>query len=323
MTHLSENYRTWLPHGFDVATPEETDQIRIISEKVRQIFQKHSFHEILLPTFDFARTFEITSRSGNQNGFDTRDRDGLNLAVRSDLTVQVVKAVAVGRLGSGEQKVSYLQPVFHDRPWGTGLRREIYQAGIEWIGYNGEDRFDALLRLAREVLGALGYEARILYGDARFLNRLFSTVPDNFRSHLAEAFHTKDTFRIKEVAREAGLEASTARIMENVPLIFGNGEALEELKLLCKNRNDLLELLDFAGTLKDVIYDFSLVQELSYYSGPVFEGYIPGTKHRVLSGGIYDDLYREFAPAGTDPSITAGGFALDISELVNIVQARG
>ena len=314
---MTENYRNWLPHGFDVLTPDETSTFNRITETIRSTFAGAGFREILLPGFDYAKTFQITTRSGGKLLFETRDQDGAGLSVRSDLTVQVIKTVAAGRFGPADQKLSYIQPVFQDRSWGSGHRRETYQAGVEMIGFAGTSRFEDLLELSRNTLKALGHTPRILYGDARFLEALFQNIPDRIRAPLAEAFHRKDTFWIQEMVGEAGLDRGLQNLLSRVPLIIGGAEALEELRSLCPDRDDLLAILDYAATIPDVVYDFSLVQELSYYTGPVFEGYIPETRERILSGGIYDALYREFSP-DSGPGKVAAGFALDVSELASV-----
>jgi ATP phosphoribosyltransferase regulatory subunit len=40
--------------------------------------------------------------------------------------------------------------------------------------------------------------------------------------------------------------------------------------------------------------DFSIVNDISYYSGIIFQGYIEGIPEKVLSGGRYDKLLRKF-----------------------------
>ena len=48
--------------------------------------------------------------------------------------------------------------------------------------------------------------------------------------------------------------------------------------------------LEQAGLLNNVNIDFSIVSNMKYYSGIVFNGYINGIPQAVLSGGQYDKL---------------------------------
>lgn len=309
-----ERFRSWIPHGFGFLDPEETHVQLELKQAVREKLTESGYAEIVPPMFDFARTFSLTARgSAVSPVFQVRAGEGEQLAVRSDLTVQVIKAVANRRLKQDfPARYAYIQPVFQDRPWGSGQSREILQAGVELLGDAGPDRFSEVLSLARETLAACGEEARVLYGDVRFLETLFQQIPERAREDLSLAFHNKDTARIDRICGEADLEQALRRILTEVPLAFGGAEAMERLRELCAGQPRLLEILAEADQIADVIYDFSLVRELSYYTGPVFEAYLGESNETVFTGGVYDDLYQEFAGEARP----ACGFALNLSILV-------
>ncbi len=312
-----DTFRTWIPRGFDFLTPGEARKFLELKTRIRAVFQEAGFAEVIPPAFDYERTFKLTTRGQEKSPlFEMRDQDGQNLAVRSDLTVQVIKAAASGRLGTQfPARLSYIQPVFQDRPWGSGHSREITQAGIELLGLPMEEGFPETLNLARTCMTSLGQDARIVYGDVRFLNRLFEAVPASYRHVLSEAFHYKDSARVRAACAEAGLDEDLSRILINVPLTFGDGRALDKLFDICRGRPELLEILQEARGVENVMYDMSLVRELSYYTGPVFEAYVAGCTEPILSGGVYDNLFQEFA----GESRGACGFALNLSLLVQRV----
>ena len=316
MLSRPERFRSWIPHGFDFLSPAETRIQLNLKDQVRRKFEDAGYQEIVPPMFDFARTFSLTARGAAHSPvFEVRAGDGEMLAVRSDLTVQVIKAVANRRLKQDfPARYSYIQPVFQDRPWGSGHSREILQAGVELLGEAGPQRFREILDLARECLRACGGEARILYGDVRFLEHLFQMVPNRARADLSLAFHNKDTAGIRRISDEAGLNADLTRILTEVPLTFGGADAMRQLRQICGSQPRLLEILAEAAGHTDVIFDVSLVRELSYYTGPVFEAYIAGSNETVFTGGVYDDLYAEFS----GESRPACGFALNLSILVEL-----
>ncbi len=315
MISSTGKYTSWIPHGFDYYSQERTQHLLDLSDRLRKSFMASGYSEVRLPTFDYARTFRLTSRNPVITEiFETRDSDGDQLGVRSDLTVQVIKGAANGHFGSDfPMRLSYLQPVFHDIPWGSGRRREVLQAGVELIGDPGTDRAQEILDLARTTLESLGLNGRILYGDGRFLEVLFRQLPENIQSDLSNAFHIKDTHRIASICRDSELNQELTDLMVNVPVIFGGDEALRELEILCKNQPELVVLLKEAAKREGVIYDFSLVKELTYYTGPVFEGYIPGNREKILSGGIYDSLYNYFSGMERQSC----GFAFNVTTLLN------
>lgn len=307
-----ERYRSWIPHGFDYLDATATRRRQVAADRVRALFERSGYQEITPPSLDFAPTFSAIARAGHPlPGFELRGREGEMLAVRSDLTVQVIKAAASGRLGREEPgRYSYIQPVFQDRAWGSGHSRETYQAGVELIG-PAPDRVGAMLALARECFAAADQKLSILYGDARFVELLLRELPEAARAEASLALYNKDTSELRRLLDAHAIAADLATLLVETPLLFGGKDVLDKLLRLTAGRAELAAVLEEARAVDDVIYDFSLVRELSYYSGPVFEGYLAGGHEKALTGGVYDGLYREFA--GVDRP--ACGFALDLSLL--------
>lgn len=67
------------------------------------------------------------------------------------------------------------------------------------------------------------------------------------------------------------------------------GAALAELRTICQ----ALESQDNTRNLK---LDLSLVNDIDYYNGLVFQGYLAGLPRAVLKGGRYDPLTEQFTP---------------------------
>lgn len=314
MLGRSDKFRSWIPQGFDYLSVQTTERLLGLQDQLRQIFRVAGYREVMPPTFDYSRTFRLAARDADRRLlFETRDVDGENLTVRSDLTVQMVKAAANGRFGNGlPLKLSYIQPIFQDRPWGSGRSREVIQAGVEWIGAAEDARVAELLALARQIAEALGLAPRLLYGDVRFLDLLLAAVPGEQRASFSEALYNKDSSRIRQLAEEAALEPRLARLLTEVPLIFGQSDALARLSELCAHDRQLTAIIEDARQHPNVVFDFSMVRELSYYSGPVFQGFVPGQTEPLLSGGVYDQLHAEFSGR----SAPACGFALNLSLLL-------
>ena len=80
-------------------------------------------------------------------------------------------------------------------------------------------------------------------------------------------------------------------------------EAWLELKELCT----LLERMGVSGSLH---LDFSIVNDMNYYNGVIFRGYLPGLASGVLSGGRYDKLLQRMGKQGG-----AIGFAVYLDQL--------
>ena len=84
--------------------------------------------------------------------------------------------------------------------------------------------------------------------------------------------------------------------------------ALAELRALCAALEDQGQ----TGNLK---LDLSLVNDMEYYNGLVFQGYLAGSPRAVLRGGQYDPLAEQFRPGAR-----AIGYGLYLSELDRLSQ---
>ncbi len=85
-------------------------------------------------------------------------------------------------------------------------------------------------------------------------------------------------------------------------------EALEELDGLCR----ILERLDLQERVR---LDFSIVNDMRYYNGVIFRGYLPGLASGVLAGGRYGNLLRRMGKTGG-----AIGFAVYLDQLERLDQ---
>lgn len=304
-----------VPHGIEYLSIEKTERVNRLREAVSSVFRGDGFQEIIPPLIDYASTFQLADRSHGGDNFEFRDSVGEHLALRSDLTVQTLKAALTGRLGHElPARFFYVQRVLKDCRPGSGQNREILQAGVEWIGYGGEDRFDRLYELACRTLDRLSRPYGFLYGDARFVEILLSFVPGMDRAELADTLYYKDTGRLTELLDRLEIHGERRDLLLESPLLVGGADVIDELRRLCRGFPSLLAIIDQAPEHSELIYDFALVRQLSYYSGPVLEAYLQQSNRRILSGGFYDGLSARF----TTQPVPAAGFAVNLNELIHL-----
>ena len=91
--------------------------------------------------------------------------------------------------------------------------------------------------------------------------------------------------------------------LEDLLTTAAERQALEQLKGLWK----ILEASGFADSIR---LDFSVANNMRYYSGVVFRGYLEGIPSSVLSGGQYDKL-----PKRLGRNARAIGFAIYVDLL--------
>jgi len=99
-------------------------------------------------------------------------------------------------------------------------------------------------------------------------------------------------------------------------------EVLHEFKIdssLIDNISKLIEELDVRGIIKKVFLDFGIVRGLDYYTGIVYEVYVPEYSLAIGGGGRYDDLIEIYSGV----KVPALGFAIGIERLVEVLQLQG
>ena len=89
------------------------------------------------------------------------------------------------------------------------------------------------------------------------------------------------------------------------------------LKAAYKELKDIITVISGAGFQPEIHLDFSVVQDLSYYNGIVFQGFIEGIPEKILTGGRYDPLLKRIGK-----SKQAIGFGIDVDLLERIMDSR-
>lgn len=119
---------------------------------------------------------------------------------------------------------------------------------------------------------------------------------------------------------EAFPESHTVAILKELPRLFGGKEALDKARQLFNGYDKkLLDMLSYLERilqglmerdLDKVMIDFGLVHQAEYYSSLIFRGYISTAGESVLSGGRYDELFKDFGE-----NLPATGFGINVDQL--------
>jgi len=140
------------------------------------------------------------------------------------------------------------------------------------------------------------------------------------RNDIVNCIREKNTSGIKTLCADFGIDSDFCDKITALTMLYGSYEEVaDELRRLSSNEemdialNELEELNNAIikrGIKQGLNIDFSIVNDISYYSGIIFQGYIEGIPSKVLSGGRYDELLRNFGK-----SSGAIGFAVYLDVL--------
>ncbi len=251
------------------------------------------------------------------------DTDGRLLALKPDVTISIIKS---GRDQAGcKQKVCYDENVY--RVSGrSGQFKEIMQTGLECIGdIDIYDIFEALL-LAAKTLSTVSDEYVLNVSHLGILNALLQDIGQDqeFARQATALISAKNLHELTALCQARGVGADkSGRLCALVSLYGGMDEVTGELRTLCggiagaeeplAQLTRLSEMLAGTDVSDRIVLDFSVVNDMNYYNGVVFKGFLSGIFEGVLAGGQYDKLLRRMGrKAG------AIGFALYLDLLDQI-----
>lgn len=249
------------------------------------------------------------------------DTNGKLLALKPDVTLSIIKN---GEDISGyKQKVCYDENVYRVSE-NTHQFKEIMQTGVECIGeINLYDIYEMIL-LAAETLQFISEDFVLEISHLGLLSSLLSNVCENitFNQAAIKFISDKNSHDLALLCDEYGVDEKLKELLLSFVSIYGErNEVLKKLEginpyvaedavSVLKSLSQMLDQLPYSDKIK---FDFSAVNDMNYYNGIVFRGYISGLFQRILTGGQYDNLLRKMGRRSG-----AVGFATYLDLLENL-----
>ncbi|HKK96487.1 MAG TPA: ATP phosphoribosyltransferase regulatory subunit, partial [Anaerovoracaceae bacterium] len=249
--------------------------------------------------------------------------NGKLMALKPDVTMSVVKNITDDTI---TKKIYYYENVFRMSN-SINQYEEINQIGVEFIG--GDDLYSSteVIELAYKSLKAISDNYILSINDMGFMSGLIKHLEFNEEAEykLLKILKSKSQTELKEFCKKYSHDDRCFGYLAKIAKLEGPfNEVLEGAKDLCLNDemllaldelNELYEALMQIGLADNIKLDLSIVNDLDYYNGIIFKGYVDGVPTAVLSGGRYDNLmYR------LNKKQAAVGFAIYLSYLDRIMK---
>lgn len=244
------------------------------------------------------------------------DLSGRLMAMRPDVTLSLIKH---SDLKEGELEKYYYDEKVYRQGAGSKEFKEISQVGAEIIGaVDGASVCEAAILMC-QTLSSISDEYVLDVSHMGFTEGLLSEFKEG-KQEVKDCLNNKNLHDFKKLAIKYGYSDRLVSAFETVLIAEGqpqtalktahdavlNGQMTEALNCL----STLCQRLENFGYGDKVKVDFSVTNNADYYNGEVFNGYVNGIYHRILSGGRYDKLIDKFGKKGG-----AVGFALYLGEL--------
>ncbi len=300
-----------------LSTLSEQERLVLV---LRELYQGHGCIRFPMRRFEeYALYLENKSFLTSERVLSFTDGNGKLMALKPDVTLSIVKHARQGR--ESVEKLYYIESVYRASPTDHEFK-EIEQIGVEYLGNVDRYATSEVMWLALESLRMTHREYVLDVSHMGLLVGLMNEcgLDEETRREAFRLISQKNTHELRTVLLAKGLEEAMAErftallslsgtveemLSKAAGLVLGaeSNAALNELSQLYAD----LKALDMA---KHVRLDFSIANDLDYYNGLVFRGYVMGAPRAVLSGGRYDHLMTKM---GKDSD--GFGFALYLDEL--------
>jgi ATP phosphoribosyltransferase regulatory subunit HisZ len=144
---------------------EETARRRRTESRFVELLEGAGFDEVLLPIIDYAEPYaSIASPDAKRQSYRFIDRDGELVAIRSDFTPMVARALAASIDSENlPLRVFYRGDVIRCEASRLGTNREMFQIGAEIIGDDSSEADVEVMSLAASIVRSFDLEPRIVY----------------------------------------------------------------------------------------------------------------------------------------------------------------
>ena len=290
--------------------------------RLRSLYRDHGYTPYKMSKFE---EYDLYARNKHflvsENIITFTDTNGKLMALKPDVTLSIIKNTKDGE--GGVQKLYYDENVYRVSK-GTKAFGELTQVGLECIGEVDDHCICEVLSLAADSLAAISEDYVLDISDLGLLAPIFKGlgISEAAKDELLQCIAEKNAHGINEVAAR---EKAAPGALSKLRALLACGGALETAipaleRVLPECREQIARLSCIKDVLgekraKKVRLDFSVVNDMSYYNGIVFKGFINGVPAGVLSGGQYDGMMQKMGR-----SSKAIGFAvyLDLLERFGI-----
>lgn len=292
------------PRGTRDFLIEDMKERKYVENTIREVVESYSFNEIKTPIFEDLELFTTKSGEGiKEEIYHFQDKSGRDLSLRPELTASVARLYNNNLQKSAKPlKMYYFGSCFrYERPQ-AGRFRQFWQFGVEVIGGTPVYNEAEIIAMANDVLGKLNiknYEVAI--GHLGIIKGVLShiDITSKKQTEIIASIDKEDYELLDSILDECGVSTDYKNIINEIISVNGGHEDLNNIKSLVADipesleavnqLDEILSVLEVFG-FEDYTVKLSIARGLDYYTGVVFEIYVPdlGAQKQITGGGTYN-----------------------------------
>lgn len=296
--------------------------------ELRSLYRAYGYLPYKMNKFEeydfYARNKEFLVSDGIISFTDT---NGKLMALKPDVTLSIIK--------NYKEEPGCIQRVYYNEnvyriSGDTHEFKEIMQTGLECMGNLDGFNIMEVLTVALKSLQTISKEFVLEISHMGFLAGLLKEADcgEDFNKGIMTCIGEKNPHGVEALCKEHEVEETVAEKLMKFIGIYGERHAVlkdladlsagsAEMEAALQELQQISDLLDQSRFADKVRFDFSLVNDMNYYDGLVFQGFVSGVPEVILSGGQYDRLMHRMGYQSG-----AMGFALYL-DLLDYIRPTG
>jgi ATP phosphoribosyltransferase regulatory subunit len=300
------------------------DRARVLSS-VQALYNRYGYRPYRMSKFE---EYDLYAKNKDFLISDSvitfTDRSGKLMALKPDVTLSIVKNTADT---NAVQKLSYQENVYRVSK-GSDSFRELLQVGLECLGNIDDYCICEVLLLAVQSLQLICPSCVLDISHLGLVAQVLDALDIPRENHPAvfALMGDKNLHELQGLCRSMGIrEEAITQLLDLLKISGSIPQTLPKLQAWMAQMPPLPafsrfeQLLTALGSTqqRELFHiDFSVVDDVHYYNGVVFKGFVSGVPSSVLSGGQYDRLMKKMGR-----SSGALGFAIYTDELERLWDA--
>lgn len=265
--------------------------------ELRNLYQKYGYRQFKMGKFEEYDLYVKNKDFLQADSIITFNDNGKLMALKPDLTLSIIKNYhhAEGYV----EKVYYSENIYRASK-STHAYKEIMQTGLECMGDIDLYHICEVTALAAKSLAAISPSYVLEISHMGVIKAVLAPLKEEIAKEILKCIAEKNLHEIRKICEVNKIDHKLYQSIEILVSTYGGykkvlttlkkadfsdevREALNELETICS-------ILAVNKLAKNINIDFSIVNDMGYYNGILYKGFVKGIPTSILSGGQYDQL---------------------------------
>lgn len=313
--------------------PKDAEKIRYVEKIARELAHLYGYEEVITPVLEHYNLLAAkSSEEIRERMYAFKDLGGRRVALRPEFTASIARLIATKmRNAPKPMKLFCTGNLYrYDEPQ-YGRFREFWQANYELIGSSEPEADMEIITLTNDLTRRLGFRHYwFKIGHMGILRGILNqeSIAEGQQNLIMQLLDKKRLDEALTLAKQSNVSQNGIAVLKKTLETKGKdaSQVLKTAKRVVADYDDavaavenlrkILELTEKSNVKFETIVEAGFARGLEYYTGMIFELYVPELEIALGGGGRYDKLIElfggEHTPAvGVAPGIDRLVLAMD------------